>query len=550
MKFNKKSIVFLSFLITIISLLSILSTSCFLGTGATGDPVYDGVAADSLVTDNLDAPTGRGATYLVAASDAPTLVKDQADYVCDGTADNVEIQAAIDALPAPNVVYTNMIEGGGTVILSMGTFNIAAPVIIDQPAVTLKGMGTAATTLFAVPLYSGNIITMDSTAYANGLYQTHIQDMTIDGGNQTTGYGLDFTGARASYFSNIQFLHIKEYSLYANGTTKAVDFVTFDNIYSVASGKDAFYATGSVNQIYLNNFYVLLVGANFYGISLTGATTSFFIDQYTYDGGAPGQGSAIHLVGTTGSNIHIENSHFYGIQASKDAITNECFDDVTVYNTTIASGTGGTNSRYAFTNYGTNQTLTSIKFIGNTITGLWGSSIWCGGAGTTIYTGLQVKDNKLIASVLTGVVNLDPSATYGTKQISGNVGYLAPGEVRTYSGTIATLTENAYNSIDMPYLQSGRVIKLDIYVSTAATATTPNIDCGIGSSATTDYVTLFNDLPGETIGYYTSTIATPGTQTVPQTWETGGGNRYLNMSIKDAAATGMVATYTVTVMGN
>ena len=54
----------------------------------------------------------RTATYVVAASDAPAHVKRQADYVCDGTDDHVEIQAAIDALPT----Y------GGTVYVTGGTY--------------------------------------------------------------------------------------------------------------------------------------------------------------------------------------------------------------------------------------------------------------------------------------------------------------------------------------------------------------------------------------------------------------------------------------------
>jgi len=40
------------------------------------------------------------ANYVVAASDAPASVKAIADYVCDGTADDVQFQAALDALPA------------------------------------------------------------------------------------------------------------------------------------------------------------------------------------------------------------------------------------------------------------------------------------------------------------------------------------------------------------------------------------------------------------------------------------------------------------------
>lgn len=132
-------------------------------------------------------------------------------------------------------------------------------------------------------------------------------------------------------------------------------------------------------------------------------------------------------------------------------------------------------------------------------------------------------------------------------------GYIAPGEIRTYSGTIGTLTENAFNSLDNPFGQAVRVLSLDFYISTAANDTTPNstIDSGLGSSATTDYTTLFEGVDCEATGFYNSVnSATIGKQTVPQLWASGSGNRYLNMSIKDAAATGMVCKYTVTVMGN
>jgi parallel beta-helix repeat protein len=47
-----------------------------------------------------EIPTGRATTYVIAASDAPDHVKAQADYVCDGTADNVEVQASVNALSA------------------------------------------------------------------------------------------------------------------------------------------------------------------------------------------------------------------------------------------------------------------------------------------------------------------------------------------------------------------------------------------------------------------------------------------------------------------
>ncbi len=84
-----------------------------------------------------DIPTGRGATLIVAASDAYPNSIAQADYWCDGIDDQVQIQAALDALPA----------SGGMVQLTEGTF-----VVDHQPDATysviamvddswLRGMG-------------------------------------------------------------------------------------------------------------------------------------------------------------------------------------------------------------------------------------------------------------------------------------------------------------------------------------------------------------------------------------------------------------------------
>jgi len=82
----------------------------------------------------------RSATFVVAASDSSAASKAQADYVCDGTADYVQIQAAIDALPA----------GGGRVVLSEGTFTLddvqageITTLLISNNATTVTGQGPA-----------------------------------------------------------------------------------------------------------------------------------------------------------------------------------------------------------------------------------------------------------------------------------------------------------------------------------------------------------------------------------------------------------------------
>jgi hypothetical protein len=70
-------------------------------------------------------------TLFVASSICSDSVKAAANYVCDGTNDNVQINQAIQALP----------ETGGRIRLSEGLFNIGASILVDRPIV-LEGAGS------------------------------------------------------------------------------------------------------------------------------------------------------------------------------------------------------------------------------------------------------------------------------------------------------------------------------------------------------------------------------------------------------------------------
>jgi hypothetical protein len=69
-----------------------------------------------------------GATLVVAASDSSVGAKDGADYVCDGVADEVEIQAALDALPS----------GGGKVLCMEGTYTFTSSLEIPGDNIELE----------------------------------------------------------------------------------------------------------------------------------------------------------------------------------------------------------------------------------------------------------------------------------------------------------------------------------------------------------------------------------------------------------------------------
>lgn len=87
-------------------------------------------SADVLDSLRLSLETGRTATLMVAASDASVQEIGQSDYQCNGTDDNVEMQAAADS-----VALTK-----GTLIFSSGTFTISAAVRVSTGC-TFDGQG-------------------------------------------------------------------------------------------------------------------------------------------------------------------------------------------------------------------------------------------------------------------------------------------------------------------------------------------------------------------------------------------------------------------------
>ncbi len=131
--------------------------------------------------------SGKGADgmyVLVAASDSSKKARDNADHICDGTADEVQIQDAIDSI----------IATGGKVELSAGTFNIAATVILhgtpdSGEGVHLAGAGMGLTVLKAVASTSTDIL--EWTPAVDEFF-LQLSDFTVNGnkGNSATGHAI------------------------------------------------------------------------------------------------------------------------------------------------------------------------------------------------------------------------------------------------------------------------------------------------------------------------------------------------------------------------
>ena len=90
---------------------------------------FNGVDHDVLLPMTSSKRTAR---FTIGTSTAGWTSAD-CDYLCDGTADQTEINAAITALPAT----------GGEIVILDGTYNIAAKIDVTKDNVSIRGNGNA-----------------------------------------------------------------------------------------------------------------------------------------------------------------------------------------------------------------------------------------------------------------------------------------------------------------------------------------------------------------------------------------------------------------------
>jgi len=139
------------------------------GTAFT-TPVITSPTINGTIVATAGSGLVRTATKVVAANDADATVKLQADYVCDGTADDVQIQAVIDSLSA----------SGGKIILSEGTFDTTSAIALVDNLV-LRGMGKSTSITYSGADTTGGLTTGLFTLGIGGLSNIIIRDLALNG---------------------------------------------------------------------------------------------------------------------------------------------------------------------------------------------------------------------------------------------------------------------------------------------------------------------------------------------------------------------------------
>lgn len=272
-------------------------------------------------------PLSKARTYTVTVGTSGS----SADYVCDGTADDVEINAAITA------VYNN---GGGTVFIKAGNYNIANP-IVPMNNMYIRGDSMFTTSLNATSTLSAGIFdNYNASTTSNPTKYLTISDLELN--------GLGFSRTSGQYYKGINSRNwqwCKLFNIYCHDCT------------ATGIGMDNLYQSTVDRCIVINNGTAgMTLGHNGIGIASGGQTAESFIVSNCF---AYGNADNDYLVEADGSNTGPEASYMFinnvSSHAGQDGMRNTGTPNVSFINNVIYSpAKNGIYCTNAITHYATN----------------------------------------------------------------------------------------------------------------------------------------------------------------------------------------------------
>lgn len=358
-------------------------------------------------------------TYYVASNNARPEVKAMADYVCDGVADEVQIQAAIDAA---------IIHGFGLIQLSEGNFILSDTIHFDSIGISnnqhLRGVspgggdynGPIPSTFLVRPIS----MTVPALVVANGIgtsftnlgFQEHLDTSDKDpmislltgGGTVLIEHcyfpnptSTTFPPPRARFISGNTGLKLR-YSSFSNAAGACVALAG-NRTYQIEIIGNYFYTAHSDGGAFGANEYVIMIeGPNI--PAPEGADYPFIISHNFSDGNVRG---TVQVTGTA-QGIISDNEFYYDSEPT--ILIDQCYE-IQVH----SNGFGGTDTEVIKI---TNSTYCQINDNQIIEPGTHGISL----SGTN---DSQINNNTVVAGTEASSAGIFIDADSNTNMVTGNL---------------------------------------------------------------------------------------------------------------------------------
>ena len=428
-------------------------------TGSEVDALLSTVSSSNL---SATHKITRSATIVIAASDSSEKSKAQADYVCDGVADDIEIQAAIDALPSLGGIIT-FLEGNYTVtarivikdkttlILQNAKLSLANATNDDMFSTT-HGRATSGLllaeravedtdiTIVGVGISTLNGNKANQTARSSLISVTGATNVVIDNLTLTDAYtnGIEFVPVQNGRISNIRASDIACNTIICEAGDAAASDIIIKNIYcdsGQTSGYGASIWLSGVKNVVVDNIHA--INPKNTGINIK-----------TLDAGVGAASpSGVDLVNV--SNLFVENSvggsNAISISSDNDTAS---VKNVDIQNIKVVSSTG---SYGLYINAANDVDFQSITLRGNINFQTTGNCIFIDGNYSNRVNSLNILGGKYT----TGGAQYAMRFT-GTTGVAG-VGSATIRDIEIYNTDVGIWVNNCAGPliIENPYIHGG-----------------------------------------------------------------------------------------------
>ena len=368
-------------------------------TGTQGQVVGFDAEGNAVAQEGADGADGmacRTCRFVIGTSTSG-WTSDDCDYLCDGTDDQVEINAAIQALPST----------GGEIVILDGTYNITATIAMNKDNVKLSGNGTATILkrMWDSSVTAKSVIAVTAT---NG--GCCIENLQINGNKETytssNNCGIYLSSSNNTVTKNTCNNNNNGIYLFSSDNTVTGNTCNNNNYGIYMSGSNNNTVTG--NTCNNNNYGIYLSGNN---STVTGNTCN-------------NNNRGIYLSGSNDNTVtgNTCNNNNYGIYLSGN-------------NSTVTGNTCNNNTYHGIRMLGDNNTVTGNTCSNNAI-------------GIYLYNG---SNNTVTGNTCNNNNNGIYLSNSSNSTVTGNICIRGTGQASDYTSSQYTIrlsgTSSNYNLI-------------------------------------------------------------------------------------------------------